>query len=112
MDVEYEGSIFRVLFFKKHDIHGKGKHEVDLIETGCKIIQLRQGDTPTIISQESVKQYFKDKYDKIVGKKLALLKTMCFRGKSDKELRTLIWKKFEETFGAWSQEKKNARKVS
>ncbi len=101
--------------------------EVTLIDTMCTIkifkdVSLAKG---TVVCSATVKQYIGDKYDKVLGKKLALdraLQTPDARewfwqalseegAKLNKECRTKIWNKFRETFGQWPKDyaRKNSK---
>lgn len=108
MRIKHDGKEYLIQFYKQHVIHGKGKKKTDRIKTLCKIFELNDG-TRTELSHGQVTQFHKDQYDKIVGKKLALVTMLdymavCSTGPiHDKEFRTKIWKSFKEIFGGWNR---------
>lgn len=110
MIVEYNNSYYRIVFQKEpHTIRIKRK-QITLIDTWC-VIRAVKGFSfinGHDLGRGKAKQYVKDRYNKIIGKKYALQKAIdsaalvserdAFK---DKALRTAIWKKFFETFGRW-----------
>lgn len=126
MILEHDDKIFQIIFKKVRRTATQRKKKVQLIDTQCSIIVKNNlsdlwSEAYQLSSGES-KQYIGDKYSKVIGKKYALLDALRsfyydwapldsqkaeekgFPRISEsftKAFRTALWKKFNETFGAW-----------
>lgn len=127
MKINHKNKNYLMQFTKQHIIHGKGKNKTDRIQTTCKLFLLFNIDEnqlcdthhgKTQLSYGTVTQFYADQYDKIVGKKLAMINMLDTLAVSvnnsilqDKEFRTKIWKGFYGLFGAWNQTEKRRLNV-
>ena len=103
-------SSIEILFWKTPLEKRRRKHGRELIDTTCKIFDTFQSLVATGIAKQNVL----DRYNKIIGKKIALTrainKLQCLRSTGCSveasntrwQMRQQIWTEFHKTFGKWS----------
>lgn len=109
MKVELDDNLYRVDFHKnRRKIRVNGK-ERDLIDTDCVIFLLKykEMDCKFQLGYGTAKQNPCDRYNKFVGKRVALQKALqkilyFFPLSGKKERRKRFWEAFYETFKRWN----------
>jgi hypothetical protein len=108
--------VFQVKFFKERNIVISGKFSGlkfrELFDTHCVILWLEAEETKfepkNIMAHKVARQNPLDRYNKIVGKKIAMTRALKaipalnLPTKRAKQNRTAFWNAFQEEFGRWN----------
>lgn len=106
-------SQLKILFWKTPPEQRRRKHGRELINTTCQIFLNDGTSGGTLLAMGVAKQNSLDRYNKIVGKKIALTRAInaipglrsvgcpTEEGKIRRKSRQQIWAEFHKTFGRW-----------